>query len=78
MLRDLQCPTCLQDYAQLLHDLSDLQRQDKQRRQQAVAHIPKQIFVPPHLRQEQRVDSQRAMERQFEDMYMAATSRYFT
>ncbi|CAH1780596.1 unnamed protein product, partial [Owenia fusiformis] len=62
-----------QDYENILHDLSDLQREDVHRRQQLVTNIPRQIFQPPHRRVEQREDKQRQLEERFEDMYMQAT-----
>ncbi|KAK2164398.1 hypothetical protein LSH36_64g02027 [Paralvinella palmiformis] len=65
-----------QDYATMLHDLSDLQRADMHRRQLVVAKIPKQIFIPPHRRLEEKEDIQREMEGAFENMYMKATE-YF-
>ena len=57
----------------MLDDLSDLQREAIHRRQQIVAKIPKQIFIPPHKRLEERVDVQKTMEGAFEDMYLQAT-----
>uniref|UniRef100_A0A8W8IRD9 Uncharacterized protein n=1 Tax=Magallana gigas TaxID=29159 RepID=A0A8W8IRD9_MAGGI len=62
------------DYNQILHDLSDLQRADRERRQKVVASIPKQVFEPPHRRLEDRDERQKNMEEAFEDMYMADTS----
>nr|XP_022338141.1 uncharacterized protein LOC111133779 isoform X7 [Crassostrea virginica] len=62
------------DYNQILHDLSDLQRADRDRRQKIVANIPKQVFEPPHRRLEDRDDRQKDMEEAFEDMYMANTN----
>lgn len=62
------------DYNQILHDLSDLQRADRDRRQKVVASIPKQVFEPPHRRLEDRDERQKNMEEAFEDMYMADTN----
>lgn len=62
------------DYNQILHDLSDLQRADRERRQKVVASIPKQVFEPPHRRLEDRDERQKNMEEAFEDMYMADTN----
>ncbi|XP_056005221.1 microtubule-associated protein futsch-like isoform X7 [Ostrea edulis] len=62
------------DYNQILHDLSDLQRADRDRRQKVVANIPKQVFEPPHRRLEDRDERQKNMEEAFEDLYMADTN----
>ncbi|XP_061170812.1 centrosomal protein of 295 kDa-like isoform X1 [Saccostrea echinata] len=62
------------DYNQILHDLSDLQRADRDRRQKVVANIPKQVFEPPHRRLEDKDERQKNMEEAFEDMYMADTN----
>ncbi|XP_052218468.1 uncharacterized protein LOC127836082 isoform X3 [Dreissena polymorpha] len=63
------------DYDNILHDLSDLQRSDRERRLKIVHNIPKQVFEPPHIRMEDREERQRNLEEQFEDMYMAGTRR---
>jgi len=65
---------CLKhDYKDMLHDLSDLQREDLHRRQQVVSTIPKQIFVPPHRRLEERYEEQKDMETAFENLYLKST-----
>lgn len=61
------------DYTKLMHDLSDLQRADLNRRRQTLEKLPKQIFLAPHRRVEEKEERQLNMERAFEDMYMAAT-----
>ncbi|KAK3605765.1 hypothetical protein CHS0354_033968 [Potamilus streckersoni] len=63
-----------QDYERIMHDLSDLQRADRDRRQKAVANIPKQVFEPPHIRLQDLEEKQNEMEQKFEDMYMAGTN----
>ncbi|XP_035692697.1 centrosomal protein of 295 kDa-like [Branchiostoma floridae] len=61
------------DHEQLLHDLSDLQRQDRQHRRQVIANMPANLFRPPHQRLELKEEGQQDMEQAFEDMYMAQT-----
>ncbi|CAH1244533.1 CEP295 [Branchiostoma lanceolatum] len=61
------------DHEQLLHDLSDLQRQDRQHRRQVIANMPVSLFRPPHQRLELKEEEQQDMEQAFEDMYMAQT-----
>ncbi|KAL3848084.1 hypothetical protein ACJMK2_018965 [Sinanodonta woodiana] len=63
-----------QDYERIMHDLSDLQRADRDRRQKVVANIPKQVFEPPHIRLQDLEEKQNEMEQKFEDMYMAGTN----
>ncbi|XP_069104685.1 serine-rich adhesin for platelets-like isoform X2 [Argopecten irradians] len=62
------------DYNNILMDLSDLQRADRERRQKVVANIPKQVYEPPYCRMEDKEDKQKNMEEAFEDMYMAETN----
>ncbi|XP_021355070.1 centrosomal protein of 295 kDa-like isoform X2 [Mizuhopecten yessoensis] len=62
------------DYNNILADLSDLQRTDRERRQRVVANIPKQVYEPPYFRMEDKEDKQKNMEEAFEDMYMAETN----
>ncbi|KAK3095585.1 hypothetical protein FSP39_016351, partial [Pinctada imbricata] len=62
------------DYGRILHDLSDLQRADRDQRQKFVANIPKQVFEPPHRRLEDKEERQKDLEEAFEDMYMADTN----
>ncbi|XP_060075667.1 centrosomal protein of 295 kDa-like [Ylistrum balloti] len=62
------------DYNNILMDLSDLQRADRERRQRVVANIPKQVYEPPYCRIEDKEDKQKNMEEAFEDMYMAETN----
>ncbi|XP_052783812.1 serine/arginine repetitive matrix protein 2-like isoform X3 [Mya arenaria] len=64
------------DYNNILHDLSDLQRADRERRQKVVQNIPKQVFEPPSVRMEDREEKQRQLESEFEDMYMAGTDQH--
>ncbi|KAL4219939.1 hypothetical protein ACF0H5_020350 [Mactra antiquata] len=61
------------DYNNILHDLSDLQRADRDRRLKIVHSIPKQVFEPPNVRMEDREEKQRNLEEEFENMYMAGT-----
>ncbi|XP_045199776.2 uncharacterized protein LOC123554020 isoform X5 [Mercenaria mercenaria] len=62
------------DYNNILHDLSDLQRADRERRLKIVHSIPKQVFEPPNVRMEDREEKQRNLEEEFENMYMAGTN----
>ena len=64
-----------QDYAQMLHDMSDLQRQNQKKRKNAVAQIPKQIFIPPSIHILEKQQQQKKVAQAFEDMYMAATDQ---
>ncbi|XP_074662790.1 uncharacterized protein LOC141915222 [Tubulanus polymorphus] len=57
------------DYGQLLLDLSDLQRKDRERRQKIVHNIPRNVFQPPHRHLEEKMERQHLMEMNFEDMY---------
>lgn len=57
------------DYEGLMADLSLQQRADRRRRQQVVAKLPKQVFLPPDRRLEELEEKQMEMERVFEDMY---------
>ncbi|XP_067668782.1 serine-rich adhesin for platelets-like [Haliotis asinina] len=59
------------EYSNMLQDLSFLQRADRRRRQEEVADLPKQVFLPPDRRQEDKENKQRDMEKAFEDMYLA-------
>ncbi|XP_046578418.1 centrosomal protein of 295 kDa-like isoform X2 [Haliotis rubra] len=59
------------EYSNMLQDLSLLQRADRRRRQEEVADLPKQVFLPPDRRQEDKENKQRDMEKAFEDMYLA-------
>ncbi|PVD26888.1 hypothetical protein C0Q70_12036 [Pomacea canaliculata] len=58
------------EYDALMADLSLQQRLDRRRRQGVVAKLPKQVFLPPDRRMEEKEDKQLEMERAFEDMYM--------
>ena len=49
--------------------LEEMKQQDLQRRQQNVAKISKNIFLPPHRREEEKVLQQNAMENAFEKIY---------
>ncbi|XP_031548767.1 uncharacterized protein LOC116286393 [Actinia tenebrosa] len=62
-----------EDRKKLMEDLSELERLDRQRRQDAVARIPVRIFQPPHKRLEDEEERQRDLEQAFEDMYMVQT-----
>ncbi|XP_048258051.1 uncharacterized protein LOC124113544 isoform X1 [Haliotis rufescens] len=59
------------EYSNMLQDLSLLQRADRRRRQEDVADLPKQVFLPPDRRQEDKENKQMNMEKAFEDMYLA-------
>ncbi|XP_064639518.1 serine-rich adhesin for platelets-like [Lineus longissimus] len=59
----------------MLHDLSDLQREDINRRQREVANIPRSIFQPPHRRLVEKEETQKDMETAFEDMFMRQTDQ---
>ncbi|XP_041373911.1 uncharacterized protein LOC121386926 [Gigantopelta aegis] len=58
------------DYEAMLEDLSFMQRADRKRRQDIVADLPKQVFIPPNLRIEEKVEKQRDMEQAFENIYL--------
>lgn len=62
-----------EDRKNLMEELDQLERCDRQRRQDAVAKIPVRIFQPPHKRLEDAEDRQRDLEQAFEDMYMMQT-----
>ncbi|KAK6173219.1 hypothetical protein SNE40_016711 [Patella caerulea] len=58
------------EYDALVEDLSLLQRADRKRRQDIVANLPKQVFIPPARRIVEKDQKQRNMEKDFEDLYM--------
>ncbi|CAH3197112.1 unnamed protein product [Porites evermanni] len=62
-----------EDHKKLMEELGQLERHDRQRRQEAVAKIPVRIFQPPHKRLEDAEERQRDLEQAFEDMYMMQT-----
>ncbi|XP_005102140.2 uncharacterized protein LOC101856585 [Aplysia californica] len=58
------------DLGDMLHDLSLLQRKDRRRRQNVVADLPKQVFIPPERCMEERDERELEMERRFDEIYM--------
>ncbi|ESP03770.1 hypothetical protein LOTGIDRAFT_77154, partial [Lottia gigantea] len=58
------------EYAALVEDLSLLQRADRRRRQEIVADLPKQVFIPPDRRLVEKNQDQKNMEKHFEDLYL--------
>ncbi|XP_050416608.1 centrosomal protein of 295 kDa [Patella vulgata] len=63
------------EYDALVEDLSLLQRADRKRRQDIVANLPKQVFIPPARRIVEKDQKQRNMEKDFEDLYMDGNER---
>ncbi|KAJ8030839.1 hypothetical protein HOLleu_27371 [Holothuria leucospilota] len=61
------------DLNYLLEELGQMEQADRRRRQLVVSNIPKQIFVPPHRRLEEKEENQKDLEQAFENMYMAKT-----
>ena len=57
------------EYESMCSKLEEMKQQDLQRRQQNVAKISKNIFLPPHRREEEKVQQQNAMENAFEKIY---------
>ncbi len=55
-----------QNYNEILHELSDLQKVDRDRRQKELMKIPKDIFLPAWQRKQHTEAYQSEMEREFE------------
>ena len=55
-----------QNYNEILHELNDLQKADRERRQKELMNIPKDIFLPAWQRKQHAEAYQNEMEREFE------------
>lgn len=61
-------------YNDFLGELSLLQKVDRERRQKELLNIPKEIFLPPWQRQQEKYEKQHDLEREFEKIYINAQS----
>ncbi|BFZ13910.1 hypothetical protein BsWGS_16949 [Bradybaena similaris] len=58
------------DYEDMLKDLSLLQKKDRWLRKKMLSQIPKQVFIPPEIYLEEKMEKQNEMERKFNEIYM--------